>query len=277
MKKLFITDLDGTLLNRESLVSDTSAQIISNLSNRGINITVATARTPATVEPLLYKTITNPPAVVMTGAALWDRQKLQFIDPIYIEPLATEKITATCCRFGINPFIYSIVDNKIVDTRFFGQPTPNEQKFINQRNNLTLKQISTHPHISLSQIASQNNTILIFALGTTTQISRLAEALRAENAYSISAYSDNLNPSISYIEIFAPGVDKASAIKKLKTKTGAQHLTVFGDNLNDLPMMAVADVAIAVENALPQVKEAADIVIGSHDCDSVARYIESVI
>ena len=41
----------------------------------------------------------------------------------------------------------------------------------------------------------------------------------------------------------------------------ASRLVVFGDNLNDLPMLAEADLAVAVGNALPAVKEAADIVI----------------
>jgi hypothetical protein len=54
----------------------------------------------------------------------------------------------------------------------------------------------------------------------------------------------------------------------------ADRLTVFGDNLNDLPMMAVADVAVAVENALPEVKKAADIVIGTNQSDAVALYLE---
>jgi hydroxymethylpyrimidine pyrophosphatase-like HAD family hydrolase len=38
-------------------------------------------------------------------------------------------------------------------------------------------------------------------------------------------------------------------------------------------MMAVADVAVAVDNALPQVKDAADIVIGANSADAVARHI----
>ena len=73
--------------------------------------------------------------------------------------------------------------------------------------------------------------------------------------------------------MFAPGVSKASAVTDLKKLTGADRLTVFGDNLNDLPMMAVADVAVAVGNAFPEVKAAADIVIGSNRDDAVALYI----
>ncbi len=48
----------------------------------------------------------------------------------------------------------------------------------------------------------------------------------------------------------------------------------FGDNLNDIPMLQVADVAVAVDNALPETKAAADVVIGPNTADSVALYIE---
>lgn len=48
---------------------------------------------------------------------------------------------------------------------------------------------------------------------------------------------------------------------------------MFGDSLNDLTMFAVADVAVAVGNALPEVKAAADKVIEANYTDSVARFI----
>lgn len=80
-KHLFVTDLDGTLLNADSKVSQESAEIISSLSREGALITVATARTPATVEPLLCETATSIPAIVMTGAAMWDRKEKRYIGP----------------------------------------------------------------------------------------------------------------------------------------------------------------------------------------------------
>jgi hydroxymethylpyrimidine pyrophosphatase-like HAD family hydrolase len=59
----------------------------------------------------------------------------------------------------------------------------------------------------------------------------------------------------------------------MKARVKAERLVVYGDNLNDLPMMKVADVAVAVENALPEVKAAADVVIGANSDDSVAKHI----
>ena len=73
MSTLFVSDMDGTLLGSDSRVSEFTAETISRLSRQGALITVATARTPATVVPLLAETYTSVPAIVMTGAALWIR------------------------------------------------------------------------------------------------------------------------------------------------------------------------------------------------------------
>ena len=75
-------------------------------------------------------------------------------------------------------------------------------------------------------------------------------------------------------EVFAPGISKAAAVKRLAHDCAADRVVVFGDNLNDLSMMEIADVSVAVGNALPEVKRRADVVIGRNDEDAVARFIE---
>ena len=72
--------MDGTLLDNNSLVSPGTAAIISELSRHRVLITVATARTPATVDPLLANTYTRCPAIVMTGAAMWDRETRSLVN-----------------------------------------------------------------------------------------------------------------------------------------------------------------------------------------------------
>ena len=86
MKTLYVSDMDGTLLDNDSLVSPKSAAIISELSRQGTLITVATARTPATVDPLLASTYTCCPAIVMTGAAFWNREKRQLVNAQLFSP-----------------------------------------------------------------------------------------------------------------------------------------------------------------------------------------------
>ena len=118
-----------------------------------------------------------------------------------------------------------------------------------------------------------DNTMLIFATGPAEPIFELADRFRHSTALSVSAYRDTYNPSAGILEILAGGVSKAAAVLRLKELTGAEKLTVFGDNLNDLSMMAVADTAVATANAAESVRDAADVVIGPNTEDSVATYI----
>lgn len=270
MKQLFITDLDGTLLNTESRVSERSASIISSLSRQGALITVATARTPATVEPLLKHTLTTPPAIVLTGAAMWSRTEHQYIEPRYFQPTEADEIMEMCRECGLSPFRYTIGHDNIIHSYYKGTPSTKEQKFIDERSHLGLKRMHINEPYNADTAAG---TILIFALGPADTIYKAAERLRQRGGCSVSDYPDIFNRAVAYLEIFAPGVSKADAARRLREYTGADRLTVFGDNLNDLPMMDVADVAVAVANALPQVKEAADVVIESNAEDAVARYI----
>jgi hydroxymethylpyrimidine pyrophosphatase-like HAD family hydrolase len=53
------------------------------------------------------------------------------------------------------------------------------------------------------------------------------------------------------------------------------YTIVFGDQPIDIPMFSVADLSVAVENAHPDVKSNADVIIGNNDCDSVIDFIES--
>lgn len=53
MQTLYITDLDGTLLGADGLVSAESVSILAPMLRQGLPLTVATARSPATVVQLL--------------------------------------------------------------------------------------------------------------------------------------------------------------------------------------------------------------------------------
>lgn len=52
-KTLYVSDLDGTLLGADSKISPTTAKILTRLASHGVMVTPATARTPATVQPLM--------------------------------------------------------------------------------------------------------------------------------------------------------------------------------------------------------------------------------
>lgn len=269
MKHLFITDLDGTLLGPDSRVSPESATIITDLSRRGAFITVATARTPATVEPLLHDTLTTIPAIVLTGAAMWNRHTMRFMDPITLAEEKAMTLEATFLEHGIDPFVYNLCSDGRMEVRHSASLTEAEQKFYSARSKLDLKKFifSDPPHCAMT---SPDPTVLMLGIGPTASINSLASLLHTDPGLSISAYPDLFDPALSYIEVFRAGVSKASAVLRLKDMLGADRVTVYGDHLNDLPMFAVADESVAVANALPEVLSTASRVIGPNTLPSVA-------
>jgi hypothetical protein len=88
--------------------------------------------------------------------------------------------------------------------------------------------------------------------------------------FSHSSTSDTL------LEISAAGVSKATALTRLCQERGIDRTDVvaFGDMPNDLPMLAWAGHAVAVANAHPDVRAAADEVTASNDELGVALVLE---
>jgi HAD superfamily hydrolase (TIGR01484 family) len=78
------------------------------------------------------------------------------------------------------------------------------------------------------------------------------------------------------VEIAAAGVSKGTAVAELAAShgIGAADVLAFGDMPNDLPMLSWAGTSCAVANAHPLVLAAATCVIGGHDEDGVAEYLE---
>lgn len=272
IKHLFVSDLDGTLLGTDSEVSEESAEIISGLSRRGALITVATARTPATVEPLLRRTFTSIPAIVMTGAALWDRERQAYTDTVMVDPDIIPDIIQMYAAAGVSPFHYQIPsDGSVMRVYHSSDLTRCERRFVDDRLHLKLKKFV---FTSAGELAlPYPDTVLIFAMGPHEKLAPVADKLSREPRCSFSFYNDIFNRDLSYIEIFGAGVSKASAISRLARKLGAEKITVYGDNLNDLPMMRIADESVAVANAVDEVRRIADRTIGPNSESSVARDI----
>lgn len=270
---LYISDLDGTLLNKDSIISEFSRQTLSKLNSEGAKITIATARTPATADILVKDCGITVPMIVITGAAYWSYADKNYISPTVMSRNTADFLLETFDNYGISPFVYSFSSTPRLLSRldvYHKYPVLNnrEHDFYDDRKNLKTFFIG-------EQIPEEkrDKIILMFAIGPTKNIKPLAEKLKQTGCCSVSDYPDIFDPESSLIEVFAPDVSKANAVTNLKKMLGADRVVVFGDNLNDISMMQVADVAVAVSNAFPEVKEAADIVIGSNDDDAVAKFI----
>lgn len=269
-KLLFVSDMDGTLLGADSRVSEMSREYLKQLNDRGVMISVATARTPATADGLLEGCGMRLPYVVMTGAALWHPVDKRYINPKYIPVEHSRGIREICTRHGLYPIDYRLYDDGILHAYFNGVMNNRCRKFIDERRALRLKRMHVDEPDGLRLSES---TLLYFAVSNYEDISACAAELKESLPCSVSAYRDIFNKEVGLMEVFAEGVSKASAIEELVKMCGADATVVFGDNLNDLDMMKIAGRSVAVANAFDEVKLQADEIIGPNTADSVVAYI----
>ena len=272
MRTLFITDLDGTLLDDNAQVSNETARTISSLTREGVLISVATARTPATIEPLLAKTETCSELVVMTGAAIWDRRTSRFAEIRLVPEAEVPVMLDVFDRRGMHPFCYVLNDDDRYLDVYHATPilTPTEEVFVEERAQLTLK--GFHLGVRCPE-AEYGRVALFFGMGDKDTIIGVAEELRDVSSCYISYYKDTYSPDMWLLEIFGPGVSKAAGVERLRRRLDVDRVVAFGDNLNDILMLEAADLGVAVGNALDEVKAIADVVIGPNTENSVAKFI----
>lgn len=278
MRTLYITDLDGTLLGADSRVSSETERIITRLPENKL-FTIATARTPATVDLIIPESIgPELPAIVLTGAALWNRRENRYSDVKEMDYCAVEKAEEAMLSNGIAPFTYTLDHDaamiyaygRVPEGRSRFEPlTPAERKFVDERRNLPLKKII------VGRNPKEYTPLLVFGIGPMNKVEDAARQIVARIDCSVSLYHDVFNPDKGFVEVFAPGVSKGAAALSMKKRVGADRLVVFGDSHNDKAMLEVADVAVVVDNAPDEVKEVASVVIGPNTDSSVAKFIEN--
>ena len=79
-----------------------------------------------------------------------------------------------------------------------------------------------------------------------------------------------------FLEIMPQNIDKAYSLGKLldTLRLNADQMICCGDGFNDLSMIEYAGLGVAMANAQPVVKEAADFITYSNDEDGVLHVID---
>lgn len=272
-RTLYVSDLDGTLLDDNSRLSaGTVATLNRVIGELGGLFTVATARTPATVVPLMQDVHATLPFIVIGGSAMWNPVTNAFEHTHGIDDETVNAVDDVFARYAIHPFIYRRHGSSMLYAHHYGPLSPQEARFVDERQHLPLKRFILD---DIHYRHSGDEALLIFSLNKFEMLEAIAGDLRASvPTCSVMVYHDIFNESEGFLEIFTAGTSKAAAIRDLAREVGADRVVVFGDNGNDIAMMRAADHSVAVENAFPEVKAAASEVIGPNTADSVARWIE---
>ncbi len=266
MKTLYVSDLDGTLLDSHARLSEKSARIIRELIQKGMLFSVATARSQSCMS-ILEQLDIRIPCIQLNGVLMYDFPTKRYIGCTPMDRDTAERVIAILHSFDRMSFVYRFDEDCGIHVEFERLQNEVERNFFLARKDQDYKSFR-----QVSNITADDRIIYFTMVDTYERLKPICEAIQALPMAKPTLYSDNYS-DLYFLEVFSAKATKAAGVLKLKELVGADRLVTFGDNLNDIDMLKAADVGIAVSNCAEGVRPYADYIIGSSDRDGVAEYL----
>ncbi|MCL1854783.1 MAG: HAD family hydrolase [Clostridia bacterium] len=267
---LYISDLDGTLLNQAAELSEYTKNALNGMIANGLHFTVATARTLSSSGKILAGLTLGLPVALMNGVLIYDGERQCYAQTHTFPPDAIPAVIRTLRAFETTGFMYELTGGEMRTYHESRGPRPLHG---------SVEARIAHYHKSFRHRnsfsdAPPEHIIYFTMIDTREQLQPVHDALLALPDLNMTLYKDNYSTDLWFLEVFSAKASKGSAATYFKETYGYRRIVGFGDNLNDLPLFAGCDVRVAVENAKAEVKSAADAICGANDGDGVVKWLE---
>lgn len=278
MKKINVisVDLDGTLLDDDRLLSVRNRKALLGATGKGIQVVVSTGSPYWLIPFELLKGIPIDYAITANGSAVYDMRTGRCI---YEQTIPYELVIEIndllhCKNIHADFFIdgcgYTTKKSRELISHL--EVSPSRKKYLSQNRHWIedIEDVLTKESKQIQKIT------LNFMRDTNGELVDYEEMrswlLQRPELYITTGVKNNL-------EITRAGVSKAVAcewlIQKLDLRMSA--VVAFGDSLNDKEILEKVGLGVAMENAMPEVKQYASMVTATNNEDGVAIWIEDHI
>lgn len=271
---LYVSDLDGTLLHDNQLLSRTTVRILNRLIADGIMFTVATARSLHSAWPLLRDLDLKLPLVLMNGIFVVDPQTGEALQSNFLSTEVAGEILDHHLRDGLHPFVHTVDDQGSQHVYYSGIVNDSEDYYVSgrlKRGDDRFRLIKNYDQVTEEAVLAIN------AIDHESQLRTAYEWSTALESTSVHFGPDIYTPGFHWLEVSDRRASKGAAVTFVREHVKAAQLVTFGDAHNDLSMFAVSDESYAVANADPTVQEAVTAVIASNLDDGVAHHLTQLV
>ena len=256
---LLVSDLDGTLLNSEKIVSTANKVAINEFVARGGQFAIATGRTPDNARGYLRGITVNSPSIFYNGSLLVDLPSGKILKSCPLNGILWRQFAAYCLKKfpQVCLEIYTADRLYILSEPCYDDPRLTIEKW-------------DYQHISLAEAADLE--WLKFFLCAPRPI--LEQIRSAAANLKITEVSTNFYSEVNYLEFVGAEVSKGhmmEVMRKLPVNAG-RLVVAAGDYPNDNELLQRADCGVAPANAVAETKQCANRV--GPDCNhDLWRYI----
>lgn len=260
--KMVAVDLDGTLLNSEHQLSSRAIASIQKIANAGLIILLATGRMTSALKKHWEKLGIPGLVVSHNGALVKDVKSGEIFHHETVNANVVAKILevseATVVHFNFDDRIYLRVANSYSD-----------------RYSQELQVPLTYTD-SFKQLEANPTTVLL--IDTFDVLQQILVAVRHQFPGQFDYVLAPWYGDVWRLQFLAANTSKGKGVLQVAKRLGIKPAEIisFGDNYNDMEMIQSTGLGIAMANAVPELKQAADFVTLSNQEDGVAYVLEAL-
>ncbi|MBZ0200916.1 MAG: HAD family hydrolase [Ignavibacteriaceae bacterium] len=266
---LVVFDLDGTLLDMTGEISDKTKQVITELENIGVRFSFASGRLHCALTGYAKELNIDTPLISLDGSMIKDYAEGKTIYESFIKEKHIKRAIKLADRYLVNlalchaDAIYYTETNTVVPQILdkFGAP---------------------YEEIPSYNAFTERTLELIFASDNKASIKLIKDkfAFPFTSGLNSTHYKSQKYGGIYYLELRRRGSSKGKALLRLikKLNIPIEQTAVIGDWYNDLSLFQTKALKVALENAVPELKRMADILIDKdNNNNGVAEFLEMVL
>lgn len=259
-----VLDVDGTLLDSRHVLRPRVAEAVSEAAAGGLQVMLATGKLLGSVQPLLDRMKISGPQIVLNGAAICESTTGK---PIRFRPLAVPD------RTSVIETVRHHDPNVLVSC--FGLHA--------------IYMDSAHPRSGIFAEYGEKPVVLVPSL-LAYDLPATAKVLLHGDAAELAALRRNMQNHLpgrttmttttpDFLEFFDSQAGKGLALAALRSQFGIakEQVIAIGDGDNDVPLLAEAGLAVAMENGTAAARAAASRIAPSNDQDGVAVVLEQLL
>lgn len=269
--KIIALDLDGTTLTDDKHISPATRQALEEAAEKGVNVVIATGRTYSAVPEEVFSVRGIRYVMTSNGAAITDIHQNKVIYENCIAPDAVENIVTLMKQydFMVETFVNGIA---YIDRNFYDDIR--DQKIGYRHMEYVLNTRTPVDNLFDFILENKNhieNVNVNFEHQEDRQMMR-EKMMQIPNTTLTSAFDNNL-------EMGGATTSKASALLELGKMLGVSpdEMMAVGDSPNDMAMMQLAGLPVAMGNAKDEVKAIAKYVTDTNKNDGVAKAVRKFV
>jgi Cof subfamily protein (haloacid dehalogenase superfamily) len=259
---LVVSDVDGTLVTKDKVLTDGARRAVQRLHDAGIGFTITSSRPPVGMRFLVAPLGISLPIGPFNGSSIVDTN-LKPIEQHLIPPDAVQKSLDVLDEFGVDMWLFT--NEQWIIKRDDGKYVPHEQHTI-QHAPIYADDFTPYLASACKIVGASADPARLGACETAMQKALGNEALA-------------IRSQTYYLDITPPGQNKGTFVQAIAERLGisTDAVATIGDMQNDLAMFKVSGLSVAMGNATDDVKQQATHVTTSNEDEGFAGAVEMIL